>query len=178
MAKISDAARSAIAVMRARASIGAKKKGGKKGGGRRRSGAGRGGFLKTVQLGTGGGLFEMGGTAILGGVALSRFFKLPVWLSPIGAALYLYGWYKGNAMIKTLAIFIIGLGLAETLGLPTFVGQKVDEIRAKGIFGALGTGTQASSGTGGGTKQSSLDEAIDTVASAGDAYGKVKTAFA
>lgn len=105
---------------------------------RRSSGGGGGGtgLMKTTSFG-GHSLFEIGSVAIFGGVAIGKFFKLPKWLSPIAAVLILYGWWKKNAVIKSLGILLAGLALVDVLGLPAVIGEKVDQIRSEGIFGML-----------------------------------------
>jgi len=139
--RISDAARSQIAIMRARAHISGvsgKKKGHKKksyGGGKGWFGLPRASAIGNVSL------FEAGSVAILGGVTLGSLFSLPAWLSPIGAALWLYGMWRGNAILKSLGLLLVGLGLVTVLGIPAAISAKIQEAKAKGLIPMLGPTT-------------------------------------
>lgn len=163
-----------IALARARARLGgSKKKGGRKGGGRRRGGSSSSWF---PSLG-GGSLWELGSVAVLGGVTLGSFFRLPAWLSPIGAALWLYGMWRKNAMIRSFGMMLIALGFVDALGVPAAIAQKVQEAKAKGLVPMLGAGAApvaSDSGTIKRTGGSSLDSVVDNVvdiASAADRIG-------
>lgn len=147
-AKISETARSTIAIMRARARLGAAKKPAKKGTRRRSSGGGRSGFFGTGALGNVS-LFEAGSIAVLGGVTLGSVLRLPAWLSPIGAALWLYGMWRGNAVLKSLGLLLVALGVVDVLGIPAAIASRVKDAQAKGVIPSfLGGAPAPASDTG------------------------------
>lgn len=96
-------------------------------------------------------LFLVGAIITFGGVILAKLCKLPGWLSPVGAALWLYGWWKGNAFLRSLGLLYIGTGLAAIMGIPDAVSQSMDKLKAQGgIFNFIPTSTGNGGGGGGG----------------------------
>lgn len=142
-----------------------------KGGARRSSGVRRrsGG---TASMG-GISLFFVGAIILFGGVLLSKLCKLPYWLSPVGAALWLVGWYKGNAFLRTLGLLYIGTGIGNVMGLPETASKKLDDAAQKeggflgGLFQPQKTSGPSSSpdrgGSGGGDPVANVTGAIDDV---------------
>lgn len=104
---------------------------GKKGGGR------KGGWF-----GSFGGnlLFELGAVMVLGSVLLAKLCKLPAWLSPIGASLWLFGWWRNIPIARSLGLLMIGTGFVQLLGLPAAFSKTIDNAKAKGILGGIFSG--------------------------------------
>lgn len=123
-------------------------------------------------------LFFVGAIILFGGVILSKLCKLPYWLSPVGAALWLVGWWKNNAFLRTLGLLYIGTGLGTVMGLPDQASKKLDEA-AKAEGGFLGnlftfqktTGPAPRNPDRGGSSNpvENVTEAIDNVVSVIDA---------
>lgn len=179
--RISDAARSQIAIMRARAQLAGRTKTQHKGK-RRSSGGGGSGissFFGAKQLGNVS-LLEAGAIALIGGVSLGALFTLPVWLSPIGLALFLYGMWRKNPLLKAIGLLLVGMGIVTIMGIPSAISAKIQEAKAKGLIPMItggaaqpgaatsspangnGAPTRASSG-GGGFSPERIVSVIDNV---------------
>lgn len=89
--------------------------------------------------GAGGGLVEVGAYGILGALLLGSFFVFPAWLSPLGVALFVYGWWRGNATVKALGVLMIGVQIVQALGVVDAAANKIAQIRKEGVFKALGS---------------------------------------
>lgn len=144
---------------------------------------GRGGQRGSASMG-GMSLFLIGTIITFGGVILAKLCKLPAWLSPVGAALWLFGWYRNNAFLRSLGLLYIGTGLAAVMGLPDAAGKAIDKAKAEGVLGGLLGGAQGVSDTGGGGGGSrsqvnaDVQTVLDTVTAAAGTVGAVRTAFA
>lgn len=95
---------------------------------RRRSGGVRG-FLRSHQTET---ILTGAGVAMVGGIALGRFFpQLPLWLSPVGVALWLWGWWRNQPVFRWAGMLFIALSVAEYLGLSSGIAAGVQQAAAK-----------------------------------------------
>ena len=163
--------------------MGATKKGKAAKGKSKKSGGGkRGGWMGGSKVGATS-LFEVGAIMTVGAVILGKLCNLPGWLSPVGAALWLWGWWKGNAELRKLGILMIGTGFVSMLGIPAAVGEKVDEAQKQGMFGNFfGFGVKKTAGPGGAPGGSrngkSIDELVENVVDISDAVAAVRTALA
>lgn len=96
------------------------------------------GFLGVPQLGgQHGDLLKVGAWGIGGAILLASFFVFPAWLSPLGVALFLYGWWRGNGQVKAAGALLIGVQFVQALGVVQVATQKFAEIKEKGLFAAL-----------------------------------------
>ena len=129
-------------------------------------------------------LFEVGAIMTVGAVILGKLCKLPGWLSPVGAALWLWGWWKGNAAIRTLGLLMIGVGFVQLLGIPAAVGQSIDQAQRQGLLGGMfggmfGGGTTPAPGTvQPQTGRTNFDNLVQEVLAGAGAVTAVRTAFA
>lgn len=88
-----------------------------------------------------GDLVKVGAWGIGGAILLASFFVFPVWLSPLGVALFLYGWWRGNGQVKATGALLMGVQLVQALGIVQVATEKVAQIKKEGLFKALASGT-------------------------------------
>lgn len=117
---------------------------------RRRSSAmtTRKGFFGLSTLGPHGDVGQLATWGIGGAVVLASYFTFPSWLSPLGVALFLYGWWRGNAQIKSVGALLVVVQFVQSLGVVKVASEKLAEIKAKGLKGALSSGSEGA-GAGG-----------------------------
>jgi hypothetical protein len=146
-------------------------------------GGGGAGILGVPQTigGAGGGLLQVGVWGLGGAVLLASMFVFPAWLSPLGVALFLYGWWRKNPTIKGVGLLLIGVQIAQATGVVDVASQKIAEIKKEGLFKALEKGTGG--GGGGGNagvprlpnvripSPGEIDKAAEAVGAAGAAIG-------
>lgn len=139
---------------------------------RRRHGGGGvrhmfGGLVPTsLGGGKGGGVLEVAGIGVVGAVVLANLLSLPWWMSPLGAAVFIWGWWQKNNIVRALGIFLLALGLMDALGVTKAISSGVSNAMAKG-GGLLGGGakrTSAPMSSGGGGGFTSQENALLTSA--------------
>jgi hypothetical protein len=75
-----------------------------------------------------------------GAIFLASMFVFPAWLSSLGVALYLYGWWRGNAQMKSTGALLIVVNFVNALGIVETATNKLAEIKREGFFKALSSG--------------------------------------
>lgn len=104
-------------------------------------------------------LWEVAAVGTLGTVAVGALLKksLPAWMPPLGIALWLYGWWTGNAILRTFGLLLIAIGFMNLLGIPKAVADGIQKIKKDGLgglfkktSGADGVDVDTSSPRGGG----------------------------
>ena len=81
-----------------------------------------------------------------GAIFLASLFVFPAWLSSLGVALYLYGWWRGNAQMKSTGALLIVVNFVNALGIVETATNKLAEIKREGFFKALSSGNPGGPG--------------------------------
>jgi len=144
---------------------------------RRRRGRGGRGSIVPHEMGS---VIAGGGVALLGGLAISRFFTgLPKWLSPAGVALWMYGWWRGIAIFRWAGLLFIALAVAEWLGISTGLMNGVNNAMARLNIGGGGATTPGETTPGARSEASpNVQKAAADLTAISNAYTAARNAYA